>query len=71
MNCPKCSHQVSSVERTVRRAEAIVRTRQCLDCGHAWQTVESNDDKGSLMFDELDRLERVLKTAMCSLRRVL
>ena len=71
MNCPRCGHPVSSVERTVRRPGSIVRTRQCTECRHGWQTVESLDDRGAAVFDELERVERTLKTAMAMLSRVI
>lgn len=71
MNCPRCGHPVSSVEKTTRRNECVVRTRQCFRCRSEWKTIESVDDRTADIFDAMDRVERVLKTAIDTMQRVL
>lgn len=40
MNCPTCGHTESRVLRTKEDAAAVVRIRECLECGKRWKTSE-------------------------------
>jgi len=41
MQCPRCSSSdIKAMATNNRDAEVTVRKRACLECGHAWFTVE-------------------------------
>lgn len=40
MACPLCHHDEDRVIRSRERDGAVNRVRECVRCGHRWQTVE-------------------------------
>lgn len=41
MKCPECKHTKSAVVDSRTRQNAIIRRRKCADCGHRFNTKES------------------------------
>lgn len=41
MNCPVCGKGNHRVLRSGAREGGIQRMRECVDCGHRWQTIEA------------------------------
>ena len=56
MNCPICQHGESQVVRTDQEVVAIKRRRQCLRCGHRWNTFETPINTAA----ELAEIKRLL-----------
>jgi len=70
MNCPKCGHPVSSVEKTRCHGTSVLRSRQCFACRHCWRTVEVVDDSQAVAVDEAERVLRLIQTAAAALGRI-
>lgn len=40
MNCPTCGHGEHRILRTDAQDGRVRRSRECLQCGHRWRTLE-------------------------------
>ena len=56
MKCPICQHGEHSVVKAKQADNAIRRRRQCVRCGHRWNTYEGMADTA----EELARLKRAV-----------
>ena len=41
MKCPTCQHEDHRVLRTEDRGTVVRRSRECLQCGKRWHTIEA------------------------------
>lgn len=44
MRCPICDGDKSRIKSGTDDEDSFIRTRECLDCGHSWRTIEIDVD---------------------------